>query len=94
MCEDSEWVQTDPSCNQYRKDISETCFIFKEDRVVNPETGETEVFESEIDLEDYSWFKIIEACGSFGYDAKQVDRWLTEGEEFPLIAECLFELEM
>ena len=90
----TEWVLTDPSCNQYRKTISESpaIFLFKEDRITNPKTGEKEVFEAEINLDDYTWWEIIDSCGSFGYSPKQVDKWLTEGEELDLIAECLFEL--
>lgn len=87
------WVCTDPSCNQYRKDISETVFLFKEDRIINPETKETKTVEMEINIDNYTWYQIIDACNTFGYTPEQTDKWLTEGEEFALIAECLFELE-
>jgi hypothetical protein len=89
----NKWIITDPSCNQKRMDISETRFLFAEDRIIDPKTGERETYESEIDLDNYDWFEIVEACEVFGYSAKQVDDWLNTGEEFPLIAECLFELE-
>jgi hypothetical protein len=87
------WIQTDGSTNQYRKDISETKFLFREDRIIDPVTKETEVYESEIDIDDYTWGEIISDCEAFGYTAKEVDKWLTEGEELALIAECIFELE-
>lgn len=90
------WIMTDPSCNQMRLDLDGedgTQFRFREDRIANPETKETEVFESDIDLDDYDWFDMVEACSPFGYDAKTVDKWLTMGEEFALIAECIFEGE-
>ena len=87
------WVCTDPSCNQYRKDISDTKFLFKEDRVSNPETGETQVYESEIDMVEYTWEAIVDACETFGYTAKQVDKWVRECKETALMAECIFELE-
>jgi 3-oxoacyl-[acyl-carrier-protein] synthase III len=48
--------------------------------------------EETLDIEDYGWFEIVDACGSFGYDAKTVDKWITMGEEIPLILECIFEL--
>ena len=89
----NKWICTDPSCNQYRAQLDDTRFLFKEDRVVNPETGETEVFREEIDLDALDWFEIIEACQPFGYNAEQVDKWLTEGEEFALMAECVFEMD-
>lgn len=91
------WVQTDGSCNQYRKDIDGEDggkYLFREDRIVDPSTGKTEVYESEIDLDDYDWWQITDACKPFGYSAKQVSEWLDTGEELALIAECLFEMEV
>lgn len=87
------WVQTDASCNQYRKDISKTVFLFREDRVINPETKETEVYESEINLEDYTVEEIISDCRTFGYDKDEVLQWLFDGTNSDLIAECIFENE-
>jgi len=88
----NKWICTDPSCNQYRKQLDNTRFLFKEDRVINPETKETEVFEEEIDLTSLDWLEIIEACEPFGYTTEQIEKWLTEGEEFALMAECVFEM--
>ena len=87
------WVQTDASCNQYRKDISKTVFLFREDRVINPETKETEVYESDINIEDYTEDQMIDACSSFGYNKDEVLQWLFNGENTDLIAECIFENE-
>jgi hypothetical protein len=91
---ENKWICTDPSCNQYRKDLPDGTYLFKEDRIKNPETKETYQYSSIIDLNDYNWWDIIEACETFGYTAEQVDDWLTWGEELDLIAECLFELEI
>jgi len=90
-----EWICIDPNCNQYRKDIDEEngIFLFKEDRIKDPITKETYQYESEINLNDYDWWEKVEACETFGYTAKQVDKWITEGEELALIAECIFELK-
>jgi len=89
------WVLTDPSCNQMKKTVKEgEIYEFREERIVNPLTNEKAVFESTMNINDYTWFEIIEACESFGYTAEQVDKWLTEGEEIDLILECLFELEV
>ena len=87
------WVCTDPSCNQYRKDISENVFIFKEDRTIDPETGETEVFESEIDLSDYTQEEMFESVKPFGYSFNEMCSWIDEGKNLDLIAECIFEME-
>lgn len=87
-----EWICTDPSCEQYRRDISDYEFEFKENRIVNPDTSETRCYQTIINLKDYDWWEMVEICETFGYTAKQVDKWLTEGEELDLIAECIFEL--
>lgn len=88
------WVLTDPDCNQLRLEVEpDQIYIFREDRLINPETGETEVYESEMNINDYDWWEKVDACESFGYNAQQVDKWITEGEEIDLILECLFELE-
>lgn len=87
------WVQTDASTNQYYKEIEEgEVYLFREDRVVNPETNEKVRVTNEMIYSDYSWEEIVDACEAFGYDAKQVDKWITAGEEIPLILECIFEM--
>ncbi len=89
-----DWECTDPDCNQYRKTVVEDqIYIFREDRIVDPETGRTEVYEAEMNYEDYTWDELVEACKPFGYSAKQVDKWITAGEEIPLMLECIFEQE-
>ena len=93
MKKEDNWVCTDPSCNQYRKDISAKVFLFKEDRIINPETKEIEVFESEISLDDYTRTEIFDYCVSFGYNNMQVNEWLCKGINYDLIAECIFEME-
>jgi hypothetical protein len=97
-----DWEQTDPSCHQYRKTVEEDkVYTFREHRVdgndmhdADQEEREPKCFmvEETLDIEDYGWFEIVDACGSFGYDAKTVDKWITMGEEIPLILECIFEL--
>ena len=88
------WVITDPSCNQLRKEIIEdNVYLFREDRIINPETKETELFESELTYNDLDYSELMDACLTFGYDIKRIDKWLTEGEEIPLMLECVFELD-
>lgn len=87
------WVQTDGSRNQYKKTISKTSFLFREDRIIDPITKDVELYESEIDLEDYSWWELIANCAVFGYRPEQVAKWLIDGTDLDLIAECVFELE-
>lgn len=89
------WVQTDGDCNQYCKELKkDKLYAFREDREINPETEETEVYESEINLLDYSREKIMKDCDTFGYTEEQVNEWISKGENSALIAECIFELEV
>jgi hypothetical protein len=90
------WEQTDASTSQYMKMLVEDeVYLFREERDMN---GAKYVFEKEMRWEDYasgdiaSWDRIVSACEAFGYTAKQVDKWITAGEEIPLMLECLFEL--
>lgn len=92
--ENDGWVVTDPNCNQRYKVIEEDeIYLFEEDRLINPETGETEKYSSEMVYSDYTWFEIVDACETFGYYPEQVSQWIDMGEEIPLMLECLFELE-
>ena len=67
--------------------------IFKEDRVVDPVTGDTETYESHINALDYTYKEMEDACISFGYTKSQVSAWIAH-KEYMLILECLFELEV
>ena len=87
------WVQTDGSTNQYYKEVIEgEVYIFCEDRVINPETNEKITVINEMIYDDYDWNEIVSACEGFGYSAEQIDKWITEGEEIPLMLECIFEM--
>jgi len=89
------WVVTDPSCNQMRKEILEDkTYVFREDRIINPVTKETELFEEELDYDEYNWHELVDACETFGYTSYQVDKWMTEGEEIALMLECVFEISV
>jgi len=88
------WVLTDGSCNQLRFQVEpDQIYIFREDRLINPETGETELYESEMNINDYDLSEMIDACESFGYEPEKVEEWYVNGNEIDLILECLFELE-
>lgn len=88
-----EWKITDPSCNQMMKQLSENRFLFKEDRIINPVTKETETYESEIDLSDYTQEEMFNDVESFGYSFNEMCTWIDEGTNLDLIAECIFEME-
>lgn len=91
--EETEWVITDPSCNQLMKKLSENKFLFKENRIINPITKEIEVYESEINLNDYSQEEMFENVQTFGYTFNEMCTWIDEGYNLEIIAECIFELE-
>lgn len=80
------WVVTDPSCNQmYLELAKDKIYLFKEDRIINPVTRETEEYVSTMDIADYSEDDILEALETFGLNRDECDNCL--------ILECLFELE-
>jgi hypothetical protein len=87
------WIMIDPSCNQMRKEIEkDNIYSFREDRIINPKTKEKRVFKKTLEYNKLSWEQIISACKTFGYLATDIDKWMTEGEEIPLMLECVFEL--
>lgn len=86
----NKWIITDPSCNQVMKQINEKEFKFKEDRIINPSTGEIEVYEEEIDLDDYSIEFMRSVLITYGYE-NELDHWIKTRTNFALIAECIFE---
>ena len=90
----NEWICTDPSCNQYMKQLGENRFLFKEDRISNPKTKETYAYESEIDLSNYTQEEMFENVEPFGYSFNEMCTWIDEGGDISLIAECIFEMEV
>ncbi|WP_062055711.1 hypothetical protein [Aquimarina longa] len=88
------WEQTDPSCNQYRKKIEDNIYLFREDRIINPHTEEIEVYESKINLSNYTQMQMFEEVKQFGYSFNEMCNWIDEGINPCLIAKCIFEMEV
>lgn len=86
------WIQTDGSCNQYFKKIDENKFLFREDRLMDPQTNETYVYESEIDLSKYSQEEMFKYVSCFDFSFNEMCTWIDEGKNLNLIAECIFEM--
>ena len=91
--DDVDWIITDPSCNQRMKVLTENSFMFKEDRTINPSTGETCEYESVIDLSEYTHEEMFESVSPFGYSFHEMSTWIDEGRNLSLIAECIFEMK-
>jgi hypothetical protein len=87
-----KWIITDPSCNQQMLQIDEDIFEFKELRILNPETGETYLHESTVDLKNYNTSEVYEFVAPFGYTFDDVLEWFVTGTNKALIAECIFEM--
>ena len=87
------WIITDPDTNQMMKRLADRVVLFREDRFINSITHEKRAFEAEINLDDYTEKEVVESLASFGYDKERSLRWLQNGQETALIAECLFELK-
>jgi hypothetical protein len=87
------WEITDPSCNQMRKQIKEDeIYSFREDRIINPKTKEKIIFKKTLYYDNYTYSYLMKCCEAFGYETTVIDKWITEGEEIPLMLECVFEL--
>jgi hypothetical protein len=92
----TKWICTDIDNNQYYRQISKYAFEFKEDRLIHPMTLETTIYQSVIDLNDYTIEEMIDECSLFGYDSDEVKEWYNnqkDSNELSLIAECIFEME-
>ena len=87
-----KWIVTDPDTNQEMLQLSGNKFLFKEDRL-DPETREIFVYESTIDLSEYTREQMFEDVESFGYSFHEMCNWIDSGESVSLIAECIFEME-
>ena len=87
----TNWIITDPDCNQRCRQLAPLRWEFEEDQIADPLTGTTETVSCEIDLTDYVITEMIEACLPFGYDEGQVEDWFNNGKNLELIAECIFE---
>lgn len=92
------WICTDADTNQHRKTITEgVLYSFFEDRIINPETGETERHSADIDLRDYTEEEKEDVLTTYGYKYENgmiTDATGTTWEDPALIAECFFEMDM
>lgn len=88
------WVLTDPSCNQYRKEIVKNqIYEFKEERLTNPISGATDEYKNILDFNKCTPDQLIDACSTFGYSREEVQDWISGNHNIELMLECLFELE-
>lgn len=87
------WVLTDDSTNQYYKYINENQFLYREDRLVDPETGETYIYEALMDMDDYTEDDLEKGVEAY---YKNLDEVKTiYGNDWKQIAlECIFEQEV
>jgi hypothetical protein len=95
--EEYKLVCTDPDTNQWRRKTGEGKYYFRENRINNPETKETYIYEDEINLSEYDEKRIksdLNTFGYFGYDEEEVMKGIKrKQEEFSqLAAEAIFEL--
>jgi len=89
---DFKTIVTDPACNQTCRQIDENVWDYAEDRIVNPETGETKRVSATINLNDYTQEEMFEAVEPFDYSLNEMCEWIDSGSpNVMLIAECIFE---
>lgn len=85
-----DWIVTDPSCNRQMRQLGEGVFEFKEQRILHPDTKETQEHSQVIDLKDYTLLEMMNAVLPFGYSIGDISEWLGN-DNMALIAECIFE---
>lgn len=86
------WKTTDMDCRQQFKKIDENCFLYREDRISNPETGETYVYESAMNFDDYDEDELERGVEAYYKNVDEVksiygDKWKQ------IVLECIFEQE-
>ena len=92
MFEQAGWDCTDPDNLQFRLEIeADEEYRFCQ-RTLFPDKSQQWVFD-EYKYSEIEHVELMEACKNFGYTHQQIDRWICEGEEIPLMLECLFETQ-
>lgn len=93
-----EWAQTDSSCNQEGRQVSEWVFEFKEDRPTNGGPNPTMYrYERTIDLSAEMLGEVEETLNTFGLTIGNKEGMINvyaqyESQALFIIAECFFEL--
>lgn len=86
------WIESDDSCRQKFKKLDENRFLYKEDRITNPETGEKYVYESLMDFEDYTEDDLEKGVEAYYKNLDEVKR--IYGDDWKqIVLECIFEQE-
>lgn len=84
------WYYSDRDCRQKFKIIDENRFLYREDRINNPETKETYVYQELMDFDDYTDDDLEEGVKSYYKNLDEVKS--IYGDDWKQIAlECIFE---
>ncbi len=90
--EEDGWKVSDPDCRQKFKKLDENRFLYKEDRISNPETKETYVYESMMDFDDYDEDDLEKGVEAYYKNLDEVKR--IYGDDWKqIVLECIFEQE-
>lgn len=91
--EEDGWKVSDPDCRQKFKKLDENRFLYKEDRISNPETKETYVYESMMDFDDYDENDLEKGVKAYYRNLDEVKR--IYGDDWKqIVLECIFEQEV
>jgi hypothetical protein len=98
LYEDCGWVVTDIDTFQARKElVKDAVYQFRENRY-RPNIGDdadnptqSYMYEDTLNYEDIDNDDLMNACYDFGYSEKQVEEWMANDQEIPLMLECYFE---
>jgi len=89
--QEPEWIVTDPDCKQRYRIVAQNCFLFEEERIVDPVSGRKDIFSAKINLSEHSQDEMFDHVKHFGYSFNEMCSWLDDGVNLSLIAECIFE---
>ncbi len=84
------WLTSDCDCRQKFKKLDENRFLYREDRISNPETKETYVYQELMDFDDYTEDDLEEGVKSYYKNLDEVK--IIYVDDWKQIAlECIFE---
>lgn len=86
------WTLVDSDSQQYYSKVNENTFLYKETRILNPETLESYIYESEMCLDDYTNEDLEYYIAPYYTDIQEVKD--TYGKDWKqIVLECIFEQE-
>ncbi len=87
---DDGWLTSDYDCRQKFKKLDENRFLYREDRISNPETKETYVYEELMDFTDYDEDDLEKGVKAYYKNLDEVKSIYSDDWK-QIVLECIFE---